>query len=128
MDTARRSTKAQQDILDVLSNSTSALSQSQIMERVTSTTDRITIYRILNRFCEDGVVHKVVAPDATTYYALCKHRCSKYHHVDTHFHINCTMCGGVFCTNNKIPASLIKHYHATDSNAVLIGVCDACSG
>ena len=67
------------------------MSQDAI-ERQMGEVDRATIYRILNRFCADGVVHKVVADDGKQYFAICV-KCDEENKLpDNHYHFRCTNC------------------------------------
>ena len=67
----RRQTPSKEEVLNVLSKAKKALSQEDIEKKVTVAMDRVTIYRVLNRFCEDGIVHKIVSEDGKQYFALC---------------------------------------------------------
>ena len=52
----RRNTHSTAEIFEVLKSSGNALSHDMIQENIGSDIDRATIYRVLNRFCEDGKV------------------------------------------------------------------------
>ena len=67
----RRNTPAKNAILTLLNQAGTALSQDMIEEKVKGEMDRVTIYRVLNSFCEDGITHKVLADDGKYYFALC---------------------------------------------------------
>lgn len=62
----RRNTPAKQEILLMLQDAHSALSQDMIEQQMKGTVDRVTIYRVLNSFCEDGIVHKIVSDEGKT--------------------------------------------------------------
>jgi len=121
----RRNTPARQEILDLLSKSTSALSQDMIEQQMTIEADRVTIYRLLNRFCEDGIVHKIVAEDGKSYFALCN-SCEEHHHHHDHFHFKCTVCAKLECLNQPIEITLPTGYKVTDMNCVVNGICSNC--
>ncbi|HEX7869569.1 MAG TPA: transcriptional repressor, partial [Chryseobacterium sp.] len=63
----RRSTPTKDAVLNVLADSKKAMSQEAIMNKVDINIDRATVYRVLNRFCEDGVLHRIVAEDGKQY-------------------------------------------------------------
>ena len=84
----RRNTPSKEAVLQVLQKSKDALSQDMIEEQLTGKIDRVTIYRILNRFCEDGITHKIVADDGKKYFALCRdcEHTPEHHH--DHIHLD----------------------------------------
>jgi Fur family ferric uptake transcriptional regulator len=53
----RRNTPAKEAILNVLSKAGKAMSQDAIEEKIAIYIIRETIYRVINRFCDDGVFH-----------------------------------------------------------------------
>ena len=63
----RRNTATQEAVLSVLTSKRRAMSQDAIVKQMEVNADRATIYRILNRFCEDEIVHKIVADDDSNF-------------------------------------------------------------
>ncbi len=59
----RRNTPSKEAVLDLLISTGKAMSRDAIEQKINVEIDRATIYRVLNRFCEDGLVHKIVAED-----------------------------------------------------------------
>ncbi len=113
--------------MEILSGSNTALSQDMIEEKMTLQADRVTIYRILNSFCKDGITHKVVAEDGKSYFALCS-TCNDNHHHHDHFHFKCDRCHHIECLTQHIDLSLPQGYTATDMNCVVNGICARCAG
>ncbi|WP_425236327.1 Fur family transcriptional regulator [Ulvibacterium sp.] len=68
----RRSTPTKEAVLKLLKESGKAMSQDAIAAEIKIDINRAAIYRVLNRFCEDGVVHKIVAEDSKQYFAVCE--------------------------------------------------------
>jgi Fur family ferric uptake transcriptional regulator len=122
----RRNTPARAAILSILENAASALSQDMIEEQLAINTDRVTIYRLLNRFVEDGITHKVIAADGKSYFALCQ-TCNHADHYHDHFHFSCTKCGKIECLKEEIKIQLPKGYHFENMNCIVNGICAACS-
>lgn len=58
--------------------------------------DSATIYRVLNRFCQNQIVHKIVADDGKQYFAVCID-CDKNAISPNHFHFRCTKCETIEC-------------------------------
>lgn len=122
----RRNTPSKEAILDVLTRTGKAMSQDAIEEKINIDIDRATIYRVLNRFCEDGIVHKIVAEDGKQYFAVCM-KCDDNNLTDNHFHFRCTNCQTIECLPVPVHFSLPKGYHVESVNCVLTGICTECS-
>ena len=121
----RRNTPSKTAVLAALQDSKVALSHDRIRERVPASIDRATIYRILNRFCADGLVHRIVADDGKQYFALCSD-CSHDDHHHNHFHFRCLNCDTVECLTDEISVNLPAGYRAKNFNGVISGVCSNC--
>lgn len=124
----RRSTTSQNEILHILKTAEGALSHEMIQAELEVQVDRATIYRVLNRFCEDGLVHKVVDDDGKQYFAYCA-GCDKPNnkHNHNHFHFKCLKCGTVECLQNKVRLPVPEGYVIKDFNGLISGYCKRCS-
>lgn len=122
----RRNTPTKDAVLEVLSKTGKAMSQDAIEEKIGIDIDRATIYRILNRFCDDGVLHKVVAEDSKQYFALCV-KSDKIHKPMYHFHFRCLKCETIECLPVEVNFSIPDEYLVENVNCVLTGTCKACS-
>lgn len=122
----RRNTPSKEAVLDLLMNSKKAMSHEAIEKRIAIDIDRATIYRVLNRFCEDGLVHKIVAEDGKQYFAVCI-KCDEKSFTNNHFHFRCTSCQTIECLPVPVHFSLNKGYNVESVNCVLTGTCKDCS-
>lgn len=122
----RRNTPARAAVLALLEDSKQAMSQDMIEDQLSIEADRVTIYRMLNRLCEDGIAHKVVAEDGKSYFALC-HTCEAHHHVHDHFHFKCESCGQIECLVHEVDVKLPKGYKALSMNCIVNGLCEKCN-
>ena len=122
----RRTTPTKEAVMAVLSATPKALSQDAIVQKIEIGIDRATIYRALNQFCEDGIIHKIVADDGKQYFAVCK-KCDQQQLPDNHFHFRCTSCQTIECLPAIVNFSLPEQYKVEKVNCVLIGVCKECS-
>lgn len=123
----RRSTPTKEAVMSVLAASAKAMSQDAIEQNIKIDIDKATIYRVLNRFCEDGLVHKIVADDGKQYFALCVKCDDKKKLPDNHFHFRCTNCQTIECLPAMVNFSIPKGYRVEKLNCVLIGLCKDCS-
>lgn len=121
----RRNTPAKQEVMAMLEESDSALSGDMIEQQLKGRMDRVTVYRILNSFCEDGIVHRVTSDEGKNYYALC-HNCEAKHHRHDHFHFRCVNCHRVECLHEEVHVKLPKGYTYEHMNCWVSGLCKAC--
>lgn len=122
----RRNTVTQEAVLSVLTSKRRAMSQDAIMKQIDIDADRATIYRILNRFCEDEIVHKIVADDGKQYFAVCI-KCDGMAISRNHFHFHCTKCETIECLPSLVEYSVPESYKVESLNCLLVGVCKECS-
>lgn len=122
----RRNTATQEAVLSVLTGKKRAMSQEAIVKQLEISADRATIYRILNRFCEDEIVHRIVADDGKQYFAVCM-KCDEKTVPVNHFHFRCTKCETIECLPVPVEYSLPRKYTVHQMNCVLIGTCKDCS-
>lgn len=121
----RRNTATKEAVLSVLTSKKRAMSQDAIVKQMSIDADRATIYRILNRFCEDQIVHKIVADDGKQYFAVCV-KCDEATVPENHFHFRCTKCETIECLPTLVEFSVPKDYQVLQMNCVLVGVCKDC--
>jgi len=123
----RRNTPSKKAILEILQSADSALSQDRIEAEVKGDMDRVTIYRVLNRFCEDGIAHKILADDGKYYFALCKNGCTEAKHNHNHFHFRCVICDKVECLDERVAVKLPEGYSMEDVSGWVTGHCASCA-
>jgi Fur family ferric uptake transcriptional regulator len=123
----RRNTLSKEAVLNVLQETGQAMSQDAIEQKIDVEADRATIYRILNRFCEDGIVHKIVADDGKQYFAVCTKCDSKKKIPENHFHFRCTNCQTIECIPSMVEFTTPRGYKVERMNCVLIGICKTCA-
>ncbi|RYD58256.1 MAG: transcriptional repressor [Sphingobacteriales bacterium] len=122
----RRNTASKDAVLDLLTNTRKAMSQDAIERQVTVPMDRVTVYRVLNRFCEDGLVHKIVADDGKQYFAACLD-CKIKPLPKNHFHFRCLKCDTIECLNYEVTYAAPKNYKVERVNCLLTGYCGECA-
>lgn len=122
----RRNTPTKEAVLEVLKTAGKAMSQDAIEQEIRMDINRATIYRVLNRFCEDGVLHRIVADDGKQYFALSdKNDNNKVS--DNHFHFKCLACDTIECLPNEVSFTVPNAYSVAHMNCVLTGICKDCS-
>jgi Fur family ferric uptake transcriptional regulator len=122
-------TKTRKDVLDIFINVNHALDNHNI-ELNLDQIDRITLYRTLKSFEENGLIHKISDLNGNVKYAICDQVCIDQHqHIHhSHIHFHCDNCEKTFCVENvDIPKiNLPKEFHVTGQNITLTGKCKEC--
>ena len=121
-----RNTTAKTAVLEILTQSKTALSHTEIQKQIGTLCDRVTIYRILDRLLNDDLIHKTINLDGTIKYVKCRHAHPVQIH--NHAHFSCQKCHEVTCLESVKPSYLIPHnYKVHDLNFTLSGLCPNCS-
>lgn len=123
-----KTTSCRSEVLEVLIKNGHALSHSEIEAHIDPTFDRVTVYRTLKTFLENGLVHKVLDDGGLSKYALCS-ECTKDDHHHEHVHFKCQDCGHTRCIDEiKVPTiSLPVGYSITETNLLVMGICNHCN-
>ena len=117
-------------ILGVFKRSDFALSYNDIDLELSSSLDKVTVYRTLKSFEESGIIHEIIDGSSQVKYALCHGgKCSTHHHHDTHLHFRCNHCDKTFCLEEvRTPkVSLPDGYILIQQSTFVQGVCKSCS-
>jgi Fur family ferric uptake transcriptional regulator len=122
-----RNTRTRQRVIEILTQTKSALSHASVYEELKAECDRATVYRILERLVNEGIAHKVVNLDGVTNYALCS-KCESFEsHKHNHVHFSCTLCQEMTCLEDVEPhIHLPKKYLVEEMNLTVSGVCPNC--
>lgn len=117
-------------VLEQLTLHTKSLSLNEI-EDLLYPSDRITIYRTLNTFIKNGLVHTIDTKNKGTFYALCSDKCHKDEHYDHHPHFYCERCEKIFCSDNfKMDMKSINSdfkFKITKVEVKISGICEKCN-
>lgn len=122
-----RKTQARTEIVQILRESKEALTHLDIQERLNGLCDRVTIYRVLDRLLEEGLIHKIVGMNNVTSYAHC-HQCETEHeHSHDHIHFSCEKCHTTTCLDQVKPQfDLPEAYQVSQVNFSISGLCPQC--
>ena len=122
----RRNTRTKEAVLEVLTKAGKAMSRDAIEQKIETAINRATIYRVLNRFCEDGIVHKVVAENGKQYFSVCIN-CEDNALAGHHFHFRCNQCETIECLPLSVNFTAPKGYRVEGVNCIISGSCKDCS-
>lgn len=121
-------TDSRQKILELFLLSAGALSHADIETNSGAAFDRVTIYRTLQSFVEQGIIHLIPTTDNSIKYALCKDDCQLGHHNDNHVHFVCEDCKQTTCLDDVvIPIiKLPKGFRLSQAEMMISGICKDC--
>ena len=121
-----RKTKSVKLLLDVFQQSQNALSVVELVDSLGEYMNKTTVYRILDRLEEEGIVHSFYGKDGLKWYSQCSD-CTAHHHTDHHPHLQCTDCGTVERIPVKIEIPKLPNVQVDSARIVLTGTCSKCS-
>ena len=120
-----RKTKSVKIVLNEFDKNSSAISVIKLVERLNSEMNKTTVYRILDKLEDDGVLHSFLGKNGLKWYAKCSGCSSKEHH-DVHPHFQCTSCGKIDCLAVNVNIPEIPDYKVELSQVLLHGKCKDC--
>lgn len=120
-------TKAQLLIIQELIKAKSPLSREDLSTKLGQNgPDKATIYRVTERLCAKGLIHKVFLRGRASKYELA-HNCMEK---QCHPHFTCTNCGETFCLNGlflPLLKGLEKGFVVHKQQVRIEGLCSSCS-
>lgn len=121
-----RKTKSVKILLNEFEKNSNAISAITLIERFDSEMNKTTIYRILDKLEDDGILHSFLGKNGHKWYAKCNGCSSSIHH-DVHPHFECTSCGKVECLTINVFIPEIPNHKVEASQVLLQGKCDECN-
>lgn len=120
-----RKTKSVEALLNEFNQSHEAISAKQLIEQLDTRFNKTTIYRVLDKLEEDGILHSFLGKEGLKWYAKCK-GCSASKHKDVHPHFQCLKCGKVDCLPISISIPNIPNRKIEVSQVLIQGLCEEC--
>ena len=125
-----RRTQIRTEMLSLFIKHDTALSASDIIAKMRTRLDRVTVYRALSSFEAHGILHRASEDERGIKYALCEQHCPNEAHADQHVHFVCFQCQQTYCLEDvKVPQVAVSDEFLVDRTAYTIsGTCQACNG
>lgn len=120
-----RKTQSLEVLLTEFQNNSGAISAKELVKRLDSKLNKTTIYRVLDKLEEDGVLHSFLGEKGIKWYAKCN-GCSKSGHIDVHPHFQCLSCGKVDCLDINVSIPEIHKRQVVTTQVLIQGKCEAC--
>lgn len=123
-----RVTNCRLDVLEMFADRGHALSQKDLENQLTQY-DRVTLYRTLQSFIDNGVLHKIPNESGSATFGICFDTCTATDHSHNHVHFKCNICGNIECIENQpIPRIQIPDGYSVEQwNMIIDGVCQSCN-
>ena len=121
-----RKTKTVKLLLDLFDRKDSALSIVELVSTFSGKMNKSTVYRILNRLEESGLLHSFLGNDGLKRYAKGDQRPAKSKNTTMHPHFLCEDCGISSCLPLEISTSSIPNYTIKSSEQLYLGQCNNC--
>lgn len=120
-----RITDCRMDVLEFFLDQKKALSMKNLEDHFKGY-DRVTLYRTLNSFTENGVLHKIPDDSGFATYGVCHTTCDSDEHHHNHMHFKCDDCGNIECLDEHLPTVKLSGYRIREANMILNGICKTC--
>ncbi|WP_407556948.1 Fur family transcriptional regulator [Winogradskyella sp. 4-2091] len=121
-----RKTKAVTTVLNIFEAQNEAKSVVRLVELLKGDMNKTTVYRVLDRLEQEGVIHSFNGKDGLKWYAKCEESCTSYKHLDSHPHFQCTECDKVECMSVEVKIPNIKNHRVDSTDILLLGQCEEC--
>lgn len=124
-----RRTHFRKDVLAIFVKHQGKAITNAIIEEELGDYDRITLYRTLKSFEDNGLIHLALDTTGQSKYALCGDQCDNHRHVHEHAHFYCNKCGETRCMDDiskNIVEYLPSGYQVEDIQITLSGICKTC--
>jgi len=121
-----RKTESVEILLNEFSEKSTALSTVELIRRLDRVLNKTTIYRVLDKLEDDGVLHSFLGFDGVKWFAKCR-ACSKTNHSDIHPHFQCVSCGKSECLDLTIDIPDITNREVLFTQLLIKGKCGLCA-
>ena len=121
-----RKTKTVKLILELFENTNNAISVVDLVSIFKEKMNKTTVYRILNRLEESGILHSFTDRDGLKRYAKGNQKPSPIKDGNIHYHFLCNDCGISSCLPLEIPIPSLPNTRIDSSDHLLTGQCVNC--
>ena len=121
-----RKTKTVKLILEVFNKTNNAISVVDLVSIFREKMNKTTVYRILNRLEESGILHSFTDRDGLKRYAKGNQKTGSIKESNLHSHFLCNDCGISSCLPLEIPIPTLPNTRIDSSDHLLTGQCENC--
>ncbi len=122
-----RITDCRVDVLRKFLSTDHALSTRELEDTITQY-DRVTMYRTIHSFIDNGILHSIPDDSGFARYGICHETCTPTEHSHDHIHFKCNSCGTIECLpKHHAPTISIPGYEVSETNMIISGTCKECN-
>ena len=122
-----KATPTRVEFLRLLQSKNPSAVTFSMIQKFCKSADRVTLYRTIQTFIDNGVIHKAHQSEEETYYALCSHNCSSEAHFHNHLHFKCTSCKQVTCEHLTEEVKIVlPNFKIHKVGIDVEGTCSSC--
>lgn len=118
-----RKTKSVKILLEIFEHTEEALSGIDLIERLQGKMNKTTVYRILARLEDEGMLHSFKDEKGLKWYAKGG---GASQHTSLHPHFQCRNCGKIECLDLNISIPSLPKRKIYSAEFLLIGICEDC--
>lgn len=120
-----RKTKSVKLVLEKFEQTNDAQSVVDLAEGLYEEMNKTTVYRILQRLEDKGMLHSFIGKDGRKWYAKCGQIPSNNFN-NAHPHFQCKVCGRIECLSFEIVIPPLPNHIVDSAELLLVGKCSAC--
>ena len=120
-----RKTKSVQILLNAFEKNTHAISAIDLIQRLHVELNKTTIYRVLDKLEDDGILHSFLGINGLKWYAKCN-GCTETKHIDIHPHFQCLECGKIDCLTVDVQIPNMPNREISATQVLIQGKCQEC--
>ena len=121
-----RKTKTVKLVLDLFESTNNAISVVDLVSVFKGKMNKTTVYRILNRLEESGILHSFTDRNGLKRYAKGNQKPGSIKDSNIHSHFLCNDCGISSCLPLEIPIPTLPNTRIDSSDHLLTGQCENC--
>jgi Fur family ferric uptake transcriptional regulator len=121
----KRKTKSVDFILNEFQKDREAISATDLVHRLSSNFNKTTVYRVLEKLEQDGILHSFNGKRGMKLYAKC-YGCNEDDHIDVHPHFECSACAQIECLDVEISIPTVADKKISKAAVLLQGLCSNC--
>ena len=121
-----RKTKTVKLVLDLFESKNNAISVVDLVSVFKGKMNKTTVYRILNRLEESGILHSFTDRNGLKRYAKGNQKPGSIKDSNLHSHFLCNDCGISSCLPLEIPIPSLPNTRIDSSDHLLTGQCENC--
>ena len=115
-------------LIELFYNTHHSLSVDDVLNSLNFSINTVSVYRALDSFEKNGLIHKGPGNKNVIKYALCRNECNTEKHIHNHPHLLCSNCKETYCLHDfKVPKiNTYKGFEIKNFKIIIEGHCIDC--